>query len=45
MKNSRLNRFDQAFLTVFGSIGTIGPVFHRFETEVAKKRLAPKDSK
>jgi hypothetical protein len=44
MKNSRPNRFDQAFLTVFGSIGTIGPVFHRFEREVAKNRPVARQS-
>lgn len=45
METSKLDRFDQAFLTVFGSIGTMGPLFHTSEQELAKQKPAPRHSK
>jgi len=36
MKNSKPNRFDKAFLTIFGSIGTISQVLNRYQREVTK---------
>lgn len=45
MKNAKLDRFDQTFFTVFGSIGTITPMLRRFERERAKEILEDKESK